>query len=72
MAVGVPCGPINDIAAAFSLAGELGLAPIVEIPVVGDPNRTEHRSRQVANPVRFSATPPTYRLPPPALPHHDR
>ena len=72
MAVGVPCGPINDIAAAFSLAGELGLAPIVEIPVVGDPNRTEHRSRQVANPVRFSATPPTYRLPPPVLPHHDR
>lgn len=71
-AVAVPCGPINDIAAAFSLAGDLGLAPIVEIPVVGDPNRKEHRSRQVANPVRFSSTPPTYRLPPPTLPDHDR
>lgn len=26
-AAGVPCGPINDVAAAFALAGELGLAP---------------------------------------------
>ncbi|MEV4835221.1 CoA transferase [Nonomuraea sp. NPDC049486] len=56
-AAGVPCGPINDLAAAFALAGELGLEPKVEIDGVG----------QVANPIRLGATPPAYRLPPPAL-----
>jgi len=61
-AVGVPCGPINDIAEAFELGKSLGLTPIVEIPTGPD-----EVSRQVANPVRFSATPPTYRLPPPQL-----
>ncbi|MGI5270256.1 CaiB/BaiF CoA transferase family protein [Nonomuraea sp. CA-218870] len=56
-AAGVPCGPINDLAAAFALAEDLGLEPAVEIDGVG----------QVANPIRLSATPPSYRLPPPAL-----
>jgi crotonobetainyl-CoA:carnitine CoA-transferase CaiB-like acyl-CoA transferase len=54
---GVPCGPINDLAAAFALAGDLGLEPRVEIDGVG----------QVANPIRLGATPPAYRLPPPSL-----
>ncbi|MEU6714345.1 CoA transferase [Nonomuraea sp. NPDC046802] len=54
---GVPCGPINDLAAAFSLAEDLGLAPAVDVDGVG----------QVANPVRLSATPPSYRRPPPTL-----
>ncbi len=53
--VGVPCGPINDVAQAFALATDLGLEPIAA-------------GSQVANPVRFSATPPSYRLPPPWLP----
>ncbi len=56
-AAGVPCGPINDLAAAFALAEDLGLEPAVELGGVG----------QVANPLRMSATPPSYRLPPPAL-----
>ena len=56
-AAGVPCGPINDVAAAFALANELGLEPIVDAG--GSP--------QVANPIRLSVTPPTYRLPPPPL-----
>ncbi|MET7337375.1 CoA transferase [Nonomuraea sp. NPDC005650] len=56
-AAGVPCGPINDLAAAFALADELGLEPSVRLDGVG----------QVANPVRLSATPPSYRRPPPRL-----
>ena len=52
--IGVPCGPINDMAQAFALATELGLQPITA-------------ADQVANPVQFSATPPSYRLPPPRL-----
>ncbi|MFI7700322.1 CaiB/BaiF CoA transferase family protein [Nonomuraea sp. NPDC049480] len=56
-AAGVPCGPINDLAAAFALAEDLGLEPAVELGGVG----------QVANPIRLSATPPAYRLPPPGL-----
>ncbi|WDZ83654.1 CaiB/BaiF CoA transferase family protein [Micromonospora cathayae] len=62
-AVGVPCGPVNDVADAFALADRLGLDPVVEIP---DP---EHgpASRQVAHPVRLSTSPPRYRNPPPRL-----
>ncbi|MEV5891780.1 CaiB/BaiF CoA transferase family protein [Nonomuraea fuscirosea] len=60
-AAGVPCGPINDLAAAFALAADLGLEPAVELDGVG----------QVANPVRMSATPPSYRRPPPALGQDD-
>lgn len=54
---GVPCGPINDIAAAFSLAESLGLAPVVDVD--GLPT--------VANPITLSASPVTYRLRPPPL-----
>jgi crotonobetainyl-CoA:carnitine CoA-transferase CaiB-like acyl-CoA transferase len=58
-AVGVPCGPINDLADAVDLAAGLGLQPIVAVPGTSVP--------QVANPLRMSATPPTYRTAPPAL-----
>ena len=57
---GVPCGPINDVAGAFELATSLGLDPVVPVPGSDVP--------QVANPLRMSATPPTYRTPPPAMP----
>jgi crotonobetainyl-CoA:carnitine CoA-transferase CaiB-like acyl-CoA transferase len=60
-AAGVPVGPINDIGEAFALAERLGLEPIVEIPDRGT------ASRQVANPIRLSETPATYRRPPPRL-----
>ena len=59
-AAGVPCGPINDIAGAFDLASSLGLGSVVAVP--GSP------VPQVANPLRMSATPPTYRTPPVPLP----
>lgn len=51
----VPAAPINSIDEAFALAGRLGLDPIVDAG----------GSAQVANPIRLSGTPPTYRLPPP-------
>jgi crotonobetainyl-CoA:carnitine CoA-transferase CaiB-like acyl-CoA transferase len=60
---GVPCGPINDIAQGFALAERLGLQPVVE---VHDPRR-DGPQRQVANPVRYSVTPATYRTAPPAV-----
>ena len=62
-AVGVPCGPVNDIADAFALATRLGLDPIVE---VADPRRDGPRP-QVANPVRYGRTPVRYRSAPPKV-----
>lgn len=56
-AVGVPAGPVNDLAEAFAYAEGVGLSPIVECAGV----------RQVANPIGLSATPATYRSAPPAL-----
>jgi len=54
---GVPCGPINTIDEGIALAERLGLEPVVEPG--GVPS--------VRNPVTYSATPPSYRKPPPAL-----
>ncbi|MEV0945204.1 CoA transferase [Rhodococcus sp. NPDC049939] len=65
-AEGVACGPLNDIADAVALAERLGLEPVVEID---DSNRAEP-VRQVANPIRFSVTPATYRSAPPRLGEH--
>ncbi|WP_277370497.1 CaiB/BaiF CoA transferase family protein [Rhodococcus rhodochrous] len=59
----VPCGPLNDIADAVALAERLGLSPVVSID---DPDR-DAPLRQIANPIRLSATPATYRTAPPRL-----
>ncbi|MFC8764084.1 CaiB/BaiF CoA transferase family protein [Streptomyces sp. NPDC057193] len=61
-AAGVPCGPINDLAAAFDLADRLGLAPKVPESAAGP--------GQVAHPIRLGATPPAYRSAPPRLGEH--
>ena len=55
--VGIPCGPINDLAGAFALAERLGLTPIVDTE--GVPT--------VAHPITLDATPATYRRRPPKL-----
>ncbi|MFM8155655.1 MAG: CoA transferase, partial [Actinomycetes bacterium] len=55
--VGVPCGPINDIAQAFSLADSLGLESVRDVS----------GSRQVSNPVHLSATEIEYTLAPPSV-----
>jgi crotonobetainyl-CoA:carnitine CoA-transferase CaiB-like acyl-CoA transferase len=59
-AAGIPCGPINDVRGGVELAESLGLDPVVTIDDVPT----------VRNPVRFSATPPRYDLPPPTLDSH--
>lgn len=59
-AAGVPCGPINTVAEAFSLADGLGLAAAVEFDPPAD-------VRTTANPIAMSATPAAYRSPSPAL-----
>jgi crotonobetainyl-CoA:carnitine CoA-transferase CaiB-like acyl-CoA transferase len=59
-AAGVPCGPINTVDQGVQLAAGLGLDPVVEAG--GVPS--------VRNPITFSASPPSYRLPPPALDEH--
>jgi len=55
---GVPCGPVNDLGGAFALAERLGLHEIVEMA---------GGARQVADPIELSATPVSYRRPPPVL-----
>jgi crotonobetainyl-CoA:carnitine CoA-transferase CaiB-like acyl-CoA transferase len=60
---GVPAGVVNDIAGAFVLARDLGLEPTVSI------DRGDGTTIELArNPITLSATPPSYRLAPPALP----
>ncbi|MEU6881437.1 CoA transferase [Streptomyces sp. NPDC046712] len=61
-AAGVPCGPINDLAAAFDLADRLGLEPRVPTEAAGP--------GQVVHPIAFGATPPAYRAAPPRLGEH--
>jgi crotonobetainyl-CoA:carnitine CoA-transferase CaiB-like acyl-CoA transferase len=50
------------VGAAFRLAGELGLDPVVEIPDGDGPPVPLTR-----NPIRLSETPASYRSAPPAL-----
>jgi crotonobetainyl-CoA:carnitine CoA-transferase CaiB-like acyl-CoA transferase len=58
----VPAGTVNDVAGAFALATELGLAPVVGVPRAD--GSVVHLPR---NPIGLSATPPTYRSAPPPL-----
>jgi crotonobetainyl-CoA:carnitine CoA-transferase CaiB-like acyl-CoA transferase len=58
----VPAGPVNDVGAAFRLARELGLDPVVEIGDGDGPPTPLTR-----NPITLSRTPASYRSPPPAL-----
>jgi crotonobetainyl-CoA:carnitine CoA-transferase CaiB-like acyl-CoA transferase len=60
-AVGVPCGPINNLAGGVALGQALGLQPLVNVE--GRP--------QIASPFRLSATPPSYPFPPPYLGAHN-
>lgn len=68
-AVSVPCGPVNTVADGIAFAEQLGLEPVVETRT--GKGSTERTVRGVRNPIRFSDTPPSYRLPPPGLGEHD-
>jgi crotonobetainyl-CoA:carnitine CoA-transferase CaiB-like acyl-CoA transferase len=58
---GVSCGPINTIEGGVNFAREVGLDPVVEVGSGDD------AIPMIRNPITFSATPPRYELPPPAL-----
>jgi crotonobetainyl-CoA:carnitine CoA-transferase CaiB-like acyl-CoA transferase len=62
----VPAGPVNDVGAAFGLARELGLDPVVDFRDGDGPATPLTR-----NPVTLSRTPATYRSAPPTLGVHD-
>ncbi len=63
--LGVPCGPVNDLAGAFDLAERLGLRPRVTVAGEGGAPMD-----LVANPIGLSRTPPRYRSRPPRLGEH--
>jgi len=60
-AAGIACGPINSIAGGVEFARELGLDPVVDV------GEDDDAVPMIRNPMTFSATPPRYELPPPAL-----
>jgi crotonobetainyl-CoA:carnitine CoA-transferase CaiB-like acyl-CoA transferase len=64
IAAGVPCGPINTVDGGVAFAEEVGLDPVVTVGEGGA------AVPSVRNPIRFSETPPDYRLPPPSLDEH--
>ncbi|MFF9814894.1 CaiB/BaiF CoA transferase family protein [Streptomyces sp. NPDC014006] len=63
--LGVPCGPVNDVAQAFDLADTLGLHPRA---TVTGPDGTP--MNLVANPIGLSRTPARYDRRPPRLGEH--
>lgn len=62
-AAGVPAGGVNDLAAAFALARDLGLDPVHDLGDAASP--------QVRNPVGYSEPLLTTPAPPPRLGEHD-
>jgi crotonobetainyl-CoA:carnitine CoA-transferase CaiB-like acyl-CoA transferase len=52
---------VNQVDQAFALAEAVGLDPVASVSGVDT----------VANPLQFSRTPATYRMPPPGLGEHD-
>jgi crotonobetainyl-CoA:carnitine CoA-transferase CaiB-like acyl-CoA transferase len=61
----IPAGPINTVAEAIEdqQTRARGLIVQLEHPTIGT-------AKSIANPVRFSTTPASYRLPPPLLGEH--
>jgi crotonobetainyl-CoA:carnitine CoA-transferase CaiB-like acyl-CoA transferase len=65
--LGVPCGPINDVAQVFSDPQARARGLRVDIPL-----DALHAVPSIASPLRLSAAPAQYHLPPPALGAHTR
>jgi crotonobetainyl-CoA:carnitine CoA-transferase CaiB-like acyl-CoA transferase len=64
-AVGVPCGPINDLDQVFADPQVQARGLRLELP-----HPTAGTVPSVASPMRLSATPPSYDRPPPLLGQH--
>lgn len=64
LSVGVPCGPIEDIAGGIAQAERLNLEPVVQV------GRGESAVPMVRNPITFSEMGSRYDSPPPAVDEH--
>ena len=66
-ATGIPAAPINTVEEAVNDAQTLARNMIVQLehPALG-------LARSIGNPIKFSETPVSYRLPPPLLGEHTR
>jgi len=64
IAAGVPCGPINSVDQGIAFAAEIGLDPVISA------GRGRCARPGIRHPLRFSATPPRYDLPPPSIDEH--
>jgi crotonobetainyl-CoA:carnitine CoA-transferase CaiB-like acyl-CoA transferase len=62
-AAGIPCGPVNDLAAAVELARNLGLDPVAKFPDAADGIGIA----TLASPLRLAASPIQYHRAPPEL-----
>ena len=62
----VGCGPINTLEQVFADPQVQARGSVVHMPHAATPDGV----KVIANPVRLSETPPTYRLPPPMLGQH--
>ena len=66
--VGVPCGPVNDLEDVFSDPHVKARGAELSMPCEWAAGGEVHL---LANPLRMSATPPSYRRPPPRLNEHE-
>ena len=64
IAAGVPCGPINTVDAGIAFARDIGLDPVVTA------GEGEAGVPTIRHPITYSATAPSYPLPPPGLDEH--
>ena len=60
IAAGVPCGPMNTVDGGVAFAEDIGLDPVVTVGTIPT----------VRNPISFSDSAASYRLPPPDLDEH--
>ncbi len=61
----IGCGPINTLSKVFADPHVQARNCVIELP-----HASGQKVKVIANPVRLSATPPDYRVPPPALGEH--
>jgi len=65
--LGVPCGPVNTVDQAFADPQVQHRKMVVSLP---HPDAADGQIKMVANPIKFSATPVSYRHSPPKLGQH--
>ncbi len=64
---GVPCSPVNDISQALTDPHAAAREMVIEMP---HPLAGDGKAPMLGNPIKYSATPVSYRNPPPVLGQH--